>query len=206
MHKSVDLISKMGYSFMSDGKVYLGRNILSSDMLVILNNCGGLKYVKAHIIEEPGQITGIYGYSRDFFNDCFGIMNDHYILRGFSTAGYADLTRTINLFDVEEKRWNVLNSGTEHILSAIKEFQNLPDINGTQVLLVKQAVQTKRFQVNAVCSSLNQDSLVKTIYGIIYKYFLIEGTLQMKQEHISSLLEFIKDLEIYSFLHKVKRV
>ena len=203
-----ELISKYGLSFLSQGKVYLAKDNFSSKILDKLyeHKNTGSKRVYGLLIEKPGEYVEMHGYDRDFFNDCFGILDDYFVPICFNGEDYAELCQVIEFFDLEENRWNNITSNPVDLLYAIKEFQNLPNITNAQVTLLKQAVKAKMSDANMFCTDLNQDSLVKTIYGAVHKQLMVTSILQIKQKHFALLLRFIEELNIFLFTYKVKRL
>jgi len=205
---STDLISKNGYSFLSQGKVYLAKDHFSPEMLneLYIHNNTGSKNVYGLLIEKPVELVEMDGYSREFFNDCFGIKDEDFIPRCFNAEEYSELCQVIELFDFEESRWHYISSSSVSILYAIKDFQNLPGITNSHVSLVKEAVQAKMSYANRCYDNLNQHSLVKTIYGAVYKQLLVTSIREVKQKHFALLLRFIGDINIHLLIYKVKRL
>jgi len=208
MNRLETLISKLGDSFLLNGTVYLSIKAFPSKIQKRLSECTNTKIVYEYglVLEIPGKNMGLSGVSREHFNACMGIANDSFIPNIFSADEYSNICEVIELFDCEERRWDNIKKGPVNLLYSIREYQNLLKISSAEVLLIKKAVQAKKAYVNTISSGLNQISLTRVIYNFIYSRFYIENISQLKQKNFAKLLDFLEDLDVYSFMYSVKGI
>ena len=207
MNRTIELISKVGNSFILGGQVCLKKEVLPSSVREKLygNTSKSLSVAVGQLVEEPGTYAVALGLSREVFNSMYDVQNQKYIPSSLDTDIISDVCGVIDLFNYEEKRWKSFDD-TEVLLKGIESYRCSKLLNSKEVVVLAGAVKQKIDFINMLIPALSKHSLVYAIYNPLHKKFGVNNRFQLLHKDLLDILSFIMKLDVQAIVSKTKRV
>ncbi len=205
-----DIILKTGDTFVSNGVTHIKNSsipeqIKSSLRYLPYSPVTAEKRVRAPLLEDPSVYEVVDGYPKRFFIENYKVNPDMSLPLGTSNHHIEALHRVLEIFASEDKKWLNADYFPEY-MKIVRKYSRVKKVDRVDIRLIISTVTQKQLLVNSLTSvDLNQLSLRKQIYGLIYRKFSVKSIHDLLQIALPVVLSLVMRTDIDEIISKTKK-